>query len=383
MNKYLAVLSVTTLVWLFAFPLSILGQEPDQETVKYLEGVRKKHGLVGLSCCVIKNGKIVALGATGYRKAGAEAKLTVNDQLHLGSCTKAMTATLVAQLIEEKKLKWSTRLVDVFPNLESDIHPDYRQITILDLVTHQAGLPKNNVNGWPKGRKLIRTLRFDLIKNSLEPKPENKVGDFFYSNLGFITAGAMLEKITNKKWEDLIKSRLFKKLDMNSAGFGPPGLRVFTGNGKSVAKSRKIDQPWGHYQDKEGNWVANRYDNPPILGPAGTVHCSIKDWAKFVSLHVSWKNRNPELLDKASLEFLQTPSSEKGNSCGWFSVERSWGRGRVISHNGSNTYWMANVWGSPNKDFAVMTVTNCCNKDSSKHLDEVASRMIFNYANHR
>ncbi|MEC9094377.1 MAG: serine hydrolase domain-containing protein, partial [Planctomycetota bacterium] len=305
--------------------------------------------------------------------------MTVDDKVHLGSCTKAMTATLVAQLVNENKISWNTRLIDVFPNLEKSIHKDYHAVTIADLLSHQSAVPKNNVGGWPRG-KPVRTLRFELIKKSLATPPMQPVGDFFYSNLGFITAGAMLEKVTNKKWEDLISERLFQKLGMDSAGFGPPGLKQFTVETKKKIDSKKIDQPWGHIRNLQGNWKPIRLDNPPILGPAGTVHCSIKDWAKFISLHVSWKKRTPVLLDVATLKYLQTPRSEQGNALGWFSVERNWAQERAINHVGSNTFWMANVWGDPGADFAVLTATNCCSDQVHQSLDEVALEMVRRFA---
>lgn len=377
MADQLKIKSFFVAVLLMCFCQVVAGQEPDEQTTQLLERVRQKHGLVGLVCCVVKDGKIVALGAVGNRKLGSDKKITVDDKLHLGSCTKAMTATLVAQLVAEKKLGWDTRLLDVFPNLEEDIHPDYHRVTMLDLLTHQAGCPKNNLSGWPRS-KPVRTLRYDLIRSSFKPKPENEVGEFFYSNLGYITAGAMLEKIANKNWEDLIEEKLFVPLGMKSAGFGPPGMR--RSGKRTIANTKKVDQPWGHYQDEDEQWIATVKDNPPILGPAGTVHCTIKDWARFVSLHVSWVHRKPKILDAKTLAFLQTPQSKAENACGWFAVNRRWGDGRVISHNGSNTFWMANVWASPRKDLAVLTVANCCSEESSAQLDEVAVAMINRFA---
>ena len=65
---------------------------------------------------------------------------------------------------------------------------------------------------------------------------------FSYSNAGYIIVGAILERVSGKQWETLIRDRLFTPLKMTSAGFGPP------------SKSNQTDQPWGHL-NRGGNFV--------------------------------------------------------------------------------------------------------------------------------
>lgn len=359
---------------------SVHSQESENEKTKaFLASLIKEKNMTGAICCVIKDGKVITLAAVGVRKAGNEKRLRVTDKIHLGSCTKAMTATLIAKFVAAGKIDWTTKLLAVFPNLADQIHSDYHNVTLADLLTHQSGAPPNNVGGWPSGKPL-QTLRYELIRKSFAPKPAKPVGQYSYSNLGYITAGAMLEKTMKRKWEDLISEHLFEKLGMQSAGFGPPGLKNFNYRRPDLGTSKKVDQPWGHVKDLNKNWKPIRHDNPRILGPAGTVHCSIEDWAKFVSLHISWKKRDPILLDREMLEFLQSPKSSSNNALGWFAVNRPWGKGRVISHNGSNTYWMSSVWAAPNTDFAVLSATNCCAPDTNQHLDKIASEMIKRFA---
>ncbi|MEE2640824.1 MAG: serine hydrolase domain-containing protein [Planctomycetota bacterium] len=341
-----------------------------------LERMVDKGEAVGLVSCVIRNGEIISIAKAGVRKFGQPTTITLQDQLHLGSCTKAMTATLAALLVEEGKISWDTRLLDVFPRLRDGIHEDYHAITLTDLLSHQAGVPTNNLGKWPVG-KTVRSLRYEVVRKSLAAKPEQQRGQYHYSNLGYIIAGAMMEKVTNRKWEDLVGQRLFQPLGMKSAGFGAPGKRRGTGGKKNKSGSSRIVQPWGHARDLQGKWKPNQLDNSPLFGPAGTVHCSIEDWAKFVSLHACWKKRNPPLLNPAVLDRLQTPfPGNQDYAYGWAAVERNWGLGRVVSHNGSNTFWMATVWVAPNTDFAVMIVANCCDDKIAGRLDGVVSTLI-------
>src|SRR5690606_3654788 len=83
------------------------------------------------------------LGATGTRRAGHEEPVTTGDLWHLGSCTKAMTATLIARLVERGDLEWTTTLADAFPDFALSMHPDWREVTIEQLLANRGGAPAN------------------------------------------------------------------------------------------------------------------------------------------------------------------------------------------------------------------------------------------------
>src|SRR6476646_10575493 len=66
-----------------------------------LEGIRRKFHLPALAAAAVRDGRIVEIAATGVRKFGEDEEVTVDDAWHLGSCTKSMTATLAAMLVEQ------------------------------------------------------------------------------------------------------------------------------------------------------------------------------------------------------------------------------------------------------------------------------------------
>src|ERR1700727_2617142 len=98
-----------------------------------LEPILKKYELPALAGAIVTSKGLVAVGAVGVRKYGTDTPVTVNDQFHLGSDTKAMTATLLATLVEEGKLSWTTTLEQAFPELvsgqQSKMNPAYRKVT--------------------------------------------------------------------------------------------------------------------------------------------------------------------------------------------------------------------------------------------------------------
>src|ERR1700677_64408 len=98
----------------YAWAGHAIAQKP--ETLKQqLEQIRAKHNLPALAAIVEKDGKILATASTGVRKMGSDIPVTDDDQWHIGSCTKSMTATLAAMLVQEGKLKWDTTVGDIFP----------------------------------------------------------------------------------------------------------------------------------------------------------------------------------------------------------------------------------------------------------------------------
>jgi CubicO group peptidase (beta-lactamase class C family) len=188
---------------------------------------------------------------------------------------------------------------------------------------------------------------------------------YLYSNLGYVIAGAMAEKTMSSSWEDLISKYVFEPLGMKSVGFGGMGT------------PGEIDQPWGHGAD--GKPVPRNgpaVDNPPVLGPAGTVHCTLGDWAKFVSDHLRGARGEKALLEPAAYKTLDTSPFGGEYALGWLVVQREWGGGTVLTHAGSNTMNYAVVWISPKRNFAVLIATNQGGPAAAKACDEAAGALI-------
>ena len=91
----------------------------------YLAG----YDLPALAAAVVQDGKVIASGAVGTRRAGADIPVTINDRFHIGSDTKAMTALLAAMLVEENKLRWDSTVAEVFPELAATMTPGLRGVT--------------------------------------------------------------------------------------------------------------------------------------------------------------------------------------------------------------------------------------------------------------
>lgn len=338
-----------------------------------LEPIRDRSGIPALAAVAIKEGRIVAQGCAGVRAVGAPDALTIDDRFHLGSCTKAMTATLIARLVDRGLMRWDMTIGGVFAD-RSGIHEGFRAARLDQLLTNRGGFPRD-VPGplwsglWARDGTPTEQ-RVQLLDGVCSAPPEYQPGSrFVYSNTNFAVAGAMAEKVSGRSWEDLMRDEVFSPLGITSAGFGAPGT------------VEAIDQPRGH----RGNARAyvpvppgNDADNPPAIGPAGTVHMSLPDWARFIAMHT---RADRALLDdapaddpafalvgKESMKKLHQAiegegagvkeSDTSGYAMGWGVASRPWAGGRVLTHTGSNTMWFCVVWIAPRKDFAVLVAAN-------------------------
>lgn len=343
-----------------------------------LEPIIKEHNVPGMAAAVVAGDRIVFLGSAGVRAAGQPEKVTGTDLWHLGSCTKAMTATLCGVLVEDGKLSWNSSVSASFPELAPKMHKAWQRVTLRQLLTHRSGAPADLSTGglwselWTSNETPAR-LRLTLVQR-LTAAPPTHAPDarYLYSNAGYAIAGAMAERAAGEPWESLIQRRLFTPLGITSAGFGAPGVPGVN------------SQPRGHRDGKPSPKPiepSHDADNPQAIAPAGTVHMSIADWAKFVSLHLRGHAHNPHravaLLKAETFDELHTPTGDYAG--GWSIATRPWAEGRVLNHSGSNTMWFCVTWIAPKKDFAVLVCTNLAGEPGVKAADDAAGALIREY----
>jgi CubicO group peptidase (beta-lactamase class C family) len=337
----------------------------DPAVTNLLVPIRQKCQVPAMAGALVTSKGLVTAGVAGTRKRGTDTAVTLNDRWHLGSDTKAMTATLVAKLVQKRRLKWESTVAEVFPDLAAGFGAEARTITVLQLLSHRSGLKPNPdlvAYGGTDGAK----ERVRLVKDELSRAPKHKPGTHYeYSNLGYAIVGAITEKITGKSWEQAMRDEVFGPLGMTSVGFGGTG------------KPGQVDQPWGHREDGQpvtGNGPA--MDNPPVLSPAGRVHCTIHDWASFIADQLRGARGEPALLQPASYKTLHTPPFGGEFALGWAVLERDWSGGTALNHCGDNTMNFANVWVAPLRDLAVLVCINQSGNTAFQASDEAIVALL-------
>lgn len=351
-------------------------ESPVTDVSQQLESLRVSQQLPGLAVVVIQDGRISAIGATGTRRHGTDAPVTIHDEWHHGSITKSMTATLAATMVEDGLIQWETTLGSVFPEKVASMNGRWPDVTLKQLLANASGAPNNlvsygvwndlwNFNGMPRDGRML--LLEELTPKALRFEPGTS---YEYSNAGFALAGLMLETVANRPWEDLMRERLYAPLGMESGGFGVP------------ATPRHLDHPVGHGGNAGNPTIfdpATNADNPPAIGPAATAHASILDLARYVQAHLQGDREGTELLPKATWELLHTRAFGNNYALGWSVAERGWAGGDALNHTGSNTQWFTNIWIAPEVNWACMVCTNFGGAESFQKVDQVVGWAISNY----
>lgn len=316
-----------------------------------LEIVRKDASLPALAAAHVKDGKIVDRAVVGVRTQGEEEAAEISDLWHIGSITKSMTAVLVARLVEQKKLRWDLTVAEVLPDVE--MLPVYRKVTLEQLLRHRGGIPAETNFDEATGERLASLpgtpveQRATYLAEILKKEPAAPPGTAtVYSNAGYALAGHMAERVAGKSWNELLQTEVFTPLGLTSAGLGWP------------FSDDRPHQPRGHFPDGSGlrPQITDEYRLGEFLAPAGDVHCSIKDLARYASFHLRGLAGEDGALKAETVALLHTPPPGAEYACGWVITWKS--RRPVHWHNGSAGTFYAHVFLHPDRNEAIVMATN-------------------------
>ncbi len=323
------------------------------------EALQRRYKVPAVGLARIGAAGVEELGCVGERKYGSGVAVTENDLWHIGSCGKSMTATLMARLVERGKLDWDAPVAPLFVAHGIEVHKDFSGLNLRHLLTHSSGLPADpspeDLEASYHSTESPRAQRAALAQVVMVEKPAQKPGrDSGYSNLGYTMAAALAEAVMGAAWEDLMRREVFSPLGLKTAGFGAPGK----------TSRNELAQPWGH-QPRFWSFSALRpddlmADNPPLIGPAGTIHLSLPDLARYIAFHLSSGATAPGYLKPKTVDFLHAPRANEESAFGWFLSPAKANRiGKsVLWHDGSNNAWYAVILMVPDDRRGLAFVCN-------------------------
>ncbi len=272
---------------------------------------------------------------------------------HLGSCTKAFTATLFARLVERGRIGFETTLAEALPDLASQMTPVFQQTSVHTLLTHTAGVARDpalsTFRALRRSKASIIAQRRLIVSHALR---ETQHLDTGYSNLGYILVGAVIEEITGRPWEISLQQEVFDPLGISHFGFGGLGAGHLMGH-------RRLGEVW---------WP-DRTDNPEAYGPAGRVNLSLRDWGHFLNAQL----RPQGFISEAAQLRLHTPA-RNGFGMGWRAGSTA-GR-KYLTHAGSNTAWFARATLLPEQGVALGIVCNAFDERVEKAVDDLSRELI-------
>ena len=309
-------------------------------------------GAPGAVVMVVDNGEPV-IAVAGMRAEAGDTPVELTDLWHLGSNTKAMTAVLVARLVEQGVIDWEDTIAEHLGDRVETIRPQYAGATFVDLMQHRSGIVANpgpvtalQLMGTDDDRDVMAD-RVVYAAAVLGRNPGAEPGTFLYSNAGYTVAGAMLEAATGESWEALVQREVFAPLGIEQAGFGPPGV------------AGEADQPRGHRGGLFGGISAVEpgasADNPPAIGPAGRVHMAMPDYAVWLNAVMAGARGegDTDFLSAESWQILLTPPEGESYAMGW-----GIGSDGSLQHAGSNTMWFVQAALWPEADRAAVAGVN-------------------------
>lgn len=185
---------------------------------------------------IAKGNDIVYNKAYGYSDFETKKTLTVNDKFLIGSVTKPVVTYLTLKQVERGNIKLEQNISDFLPNFD---HDKGKEITIKMLLNHTSGLPHySGLLPYIESREVffesaISTVDYVSLINKvgLINIPGQK---YQYSSLGYVLLGAILEKVTEQSFSDIVKKEINEDMDLKNLGF-------VTDNSIDIVKDYKME----------------------------------------------------------------------------------------------------------------------------------------------
>src|SRR6185437_16022085 len=258
--------------------------------IDQLISLHHKYDQFNGSALVVDNGKVIYQKGVGLANMEWDIPNAPDTKFRLGSITKQFTATLILQLVEQGKIKLDGKLIDYLPDYRKDTGA---KVTIHNLLSHTSGIP--SYTALPGFFQNVSRNPFtvdDFIKKyasgDLEFEPGTK---FVYDNSGYFLLGAIIEKVTGKPYEQVLKENIFDPLGMKNSGYD---------HWKTIISKRAT----GYTQTPRGYENAS-YLDMSIPFAAGSIYSTVEDlflWDQALYGEKILSAASKELMFKPNLE---------------------------------------------------------------------------------
>jgi CubicO group peptidase (beta-lactamase class C family) len=246
----------------------------------------------GLAVAIVRNGSVVLAKGYGVKTVGQPGRVDAATVFAIGSATKAFTATAVAMLVDEGKVRWDDPVTRHL--LGFQLYDPYvtRELTVRDLLTHRSGLGSGDLIVYSeKSRdRILSRVRY------LKPATSFR-SQFGYQNIMYLAAGQLTARVTDRSWDEVIRERIFTPLGMTTSTTTTNGLdrlpNVATPHLEADDTVRTI--PWFNL------------DN---VAPAGSINSNVLEMAHWLRFQLAGgKVGGKPLLSAAAFEETHEPQT--------------------------------------------------------------------------
>ena len=345
------------LLLLLTWSVTEAQEDPLRRIDDYFRTSLPAWGTPGVSVAVVRDGQIIFSKGYGTLEVGTSVVPDGNTLYAIASNTKAFTATMMAMLVEEGKADWDDKVKDYLPWFELYDPWVSREMTLRDLLCHRSGL--GTFSGdfiWYKSdltsEEIIRRVKFLPARFGFRD-------GYGYSNLMYITAGKVIEKITGKSWGDNLRERILNPLGMDRSVISLDQLPV-KGNfatPHALVSGKNIPIPYTDWEevaalggiiasvDDIGRWMIFNMNkgirgNDTLVTPA--------------SYNQLWKLHTPFPVDHTRNNDFNTHF--RGYGLGWGLSDY---RGRMmVNHSGAFDGMISAVTMIPEEKIGIVVLTN-------------------------
>ena len=288
---------------------------PTPEAVAdYVQAEMQRQHIPGLALLVARHGEIVL--ARGFGLSNVELNTPVKPEtiFQSGSVGKQFTATAVMMLVEEGKIGLDDPLTKFFP----DAPKTWDDVTIRQLLSHTAGF-----TDYPKDFDMRKDWTEDEMLRLVEsiPLAYPPGTQWAYSNLGYLTLGIVIHKVTGRFYGDFLQDRIF----------GPLGMKTT----RIISEADIVPNRSAGYRLVEGKLKNQEWVAPAVNTTAdGSLYFSILDLAKWdAALYGETLLKRSSLQQMWTIAPLLDGKPNSGNyGFGWFVAEKN--GHRLVEHEG-------------------------------------------------
>lgn len=241
----------------------------------------------GCAVALVKGDGVICLRGYGVKELGKTDRVTPDTLFGIGSCTKAVTATAIALLVEEKKMGWDDPVRKHVPFFRlSDPLAD-RDVTLRDLLCHRTGLSRHEYLWYRAPWSLEETVRragHVRLTHSFRSRYE-------YNNIAYITLGLAVGSASGMPWNEFVQKRLFTPLGMTGVVFSRSAALKTPDHASphGLGEAGKIEViPW--------------YDDDKQVRGSGSIKAGVRDlsrWVRFQLAEGEWEGK--QLVSRAVL----------------------------------------------------------------------------------
>lgn len=342
----------------------------DEERLKDLDTLinktLKEWNVPGAGISIVKNGKIIFAKGFGYRDVEKKLPVTENTLFAIGSCTKAFTALDNCILAERGDINLDKPVINYMSDFK--MYNDYvtMNMTARDLLTHRSGLPRHDLMWY--GSDLSRKELYDRLR-FLEPTAGFRE-KMQYQNLMYMTAGILVERVSNDTWENFTRKNIFEPLEMTGSNF-------------STIESRSTSDFSLPYKEEKNKVKLTDFRDIQSVGPAGSINSNVKDMANWVTMLLNnGKFNGKKIADEEMIQQTRTPYIPVPSIPSKEVFYSSYGLGWVITqyrshlridHGGNIDGFTANVCLMPSDSIGIVVL---CNMDGTSFPSVIRNSII-------